>query len=311
MDQLDLSILEQFESITSYRIVDYFIKVNNFFSKHSNNITSYYSGVNKVLNTKSFDIMKELKKDTEDLMETWRLNQTSLGNYKYWILIDNIENVYGTLLSLENSAKWYRSTQGLNDFTTFIPTDIPLTEGQTLESISANALGSNDYDNDWADLALSNDLREEDYTPSGGIIVTANLNKNNKRIEIKSVVDTMNRDTILGKDIAQKITYEDDDLLTVEGVECFKQSIYILMNLRKGQNPEFRSLGINNGLMVGSNVNNITYPTIFRDLTEVLRTDDTIKAFSITDIKRDQDAVFINVEVESRLNEIQEATITF
>lgn len=311
MDQLDITTLEKFESLTSYRIIDYFSRVQNFFSKHANNITSYYSGINKILNTKSFDIMKDLKKDTEDLMEVWRLNQTSLTNFQYWILIDNVEQVYSTLLSLENSARWYRSTQGLNDFTTFIPTDIPLIEGQTLESISANVLGSRDYDNDWADLALSNNLNEEDYTPQGGIIVTANLNKNNKRIEIKSVVDTMNRNTILGKDIAQKITYEDDDLLTVEGKECFKQAISILLNLRKGQNPEFRTLGINNGLMVGSNVNNITYPTIFRDLTEVLRTDDTIKAFSIVDIKRDQEAVFIDVEVESRLNEIQEATITF
>lgn len=311
MDSLNRQVLDEFKQIVSFDIVSYFANVQVFFDKHSTNISDYYSGKTKTADLKSFDFLKEIKLQTELLLDVWRLNQTSLKNFKFWILIDQIEQVYSTLLSVENGAKWYRSTKRANDFTTQLPVDIPLLQGQTLEAISSDVLGSNNYDNDWVDLALYNDLEEEDYTPDGGIIIKANLNKNSKRIEIKSVVDIMEDDNILGKDVAKKLSYVDDDLFTVEGKDCFYQAIDILINLRKQQNPEFRKLGLNNKLIVGSNLNNITYPTIFRDLTEVLRTDDSIKSFSIIDIRRQTEAVSIDVQVESRLNEVQEVTITF
>jgi len=311
MEQLDRQTLIDFESIVSYPITNYFVEVRDFFDKHASNISAFYSGKNKVANNKSFEILNKLKQDTELLLDIWRLNQLSLKNYKYWILIENIEKIYSTLLSLENAPRWFRSTRRVNDFTTSLPVDIPLQQGQTLENISSDILGSNNYDNDWVDLALYNDLEEEDYTSEGGIIIKANLNKSVKRIEIKSVVDVMQGDSILGKDITKKITYLDDDLLTVDGKECFLQSIDILLNLRKNQNPEFKNIGLNDKLIAGSNINNITYPTIFRDLTETLRTDDTIKSFTITDIQRQTEAVYITVQIESRLNETQEAVITF
>lgn len=308
---LNLEILQEFQDKTNFPIVEYFQGVDDFVSNHYNNIILYYSGTNKILNTRSFEKLRINKDETERLFEVIRLNNNNLRNFKYWVLEEKVEQIYTFLLTLENSSKWLRSTRVTNDFSSFIPVDIPMYQGQTLESLSANVLGSNNYDNDWTELAINNELEEEDYTSQGGIIIKANLSKNNKNIKITSIVDTMIDENILGKDLDQKLTYEDDDLKVLTPTDTFTQAINILINLRRGDNPEFRNQGLNEKFIVGSNLNNITYPTLFRDLIQLFKTDDSIKAFSIINIRRETEAVYIEFEVENRLNEIQQVQLVF
>lgn len=309
MEDLRLEILEEFKEKTGYPIKVFFEDVEDFISNYYSNIISFYKGESSSLDTQSFEILNDLLKRVNNIFEIIRLNGSRLRNYKFWELESKIEDTYTFLLNIKNSPKWLRSTANGNKFSTNIALDIPLQQGQTLENISEIILGSSDFQNDWKDLAVQNELEEEDYTSDGGIIIKAIFNKGNKSISIKSVVDTMEEENILGKDFKNKLTFEDNDLKILSPKETFLQSINTLINLRKGGNPEFRNQGLNPKFIVGSNINNITYPTLFRDLTNLFRTDDSIKSFSIVDIKREGEAIYISFSVENRLGEIQDAQL--
>jgi len=116
---------------------------------------------------------------------------------------------------------------------------------------------------------------------------------------------------VLGRDFANTISFEDDDIKTLSPTDTFAQTIETLINVKKGDNPEFKTDGINPKFIVGSNVNNVTYPIIFRDLTNLFSTDDSIKSFSIVDINRTADSVEISFEVENRKGEISNTSASF
>ena len=306
MDQLITSdILIEFENLTKYPIGSYFLGIDSFFKNDKQNIISYYSGDIDLLNNNSFNNLSFLINETRNLFSVFSLNKKKLTNYKWWILINQVEQIDTTLLLIDNASKWLRSTISRGNFNPNPEVDIPFNQGQTLETIERNILGSVNWDDTWSDLALKNDLREEDYTSNGGFLLKANFNYTLNNFKINSIVDNPVGERILGVDINKKLQFEGNDLSVLLPKETFTQNVKILINLRKGDNPEFFDQGINPKLVVGSNVNNITYPILFRQLSILFKADDTIGSFNITTINRKQDAVFLEFEVSSRLGDSQ------
>ncbi len=313
MDQLNKDILLEFQSLTKYPIIEYFQNIDSFFKKDQQNIISYYSGNIDILNASSFSNLKSSIDETQNLFSIFSLNKNILSNYKWWLLIDQIEQVDTALLMIDNCSKWLRSTISKGNFNPNPEVDIPFNQGQTLESIERDTLGSNDWQNSWTQLALKNNLREEDYTSQGGFLIKANFNYALNNFKISAIVDNPVDDRVLGLDIAKKIQFTTvdgiDDLLILSPRETFVQNISILVNLRKGDNPEFYDQGINPKLIVGSNVNSITYPVLFRQLSSLFRDDDTIKSFTIITINRLSDSVNIEFEVTSRLDDVENISL--
>lgn len=313
MEQLNKEILLEFESIVKYPIIDYFTRIDSFFRKDQQSIISYYSGNIASLDSIAFNNLKSLIDETQNLFSVFSLNKNILNNYKWWVLIAQIEQVDTALLLIDNSSKWLRSTISKGNFNPNPEVDIPFNQGQTLESLERDILGSDDWQNSWANLALKNDLREEDYTSEAGFLIKANYDYVLNSFRINSIVDNPIGEKVLGIDIDKKIQYVtidgEDDLAILSPKETFKQNVTILINLRKGDNPEFYDQGINPRLIVGSNVNSITYPILFRQLSSLFRDDDTIKSFTIVSINRQSDAVFLQFEVESRLEDVENISL--
>jgi len=119
--------------------------------------------------------------------------------------------------------------------------EIPFNQGQTLESIERDRIGNSDWQNSWANLALKNDLREEDYTPEGGFLIKANFDFVASDFRINAIVDSPIGDRVLGLDIANKIEFDvnEQDLVVLSPKDTFTQNANNLLNLRKGDNPEF------------------------------------------------------------------------
>lgn len=310
-DSLDPSIVLEFESITQYPLTLFFQNFDSFIQKDYHNITSYYSGNIDTLNNSSFNNLKNLIKEVQKLFAVFSLNKDVFSNYKWWIFIDSIEKIDNALMMIDNSSKWLRSTISKGNFNPNPEVDIPFNQGQTLESLERNILGSQNWNNTWANLAIKNDLREEDYTSEAGFLVKANFDYVLNNFRINSIVDNPIGENVLGKDLDKKLQFdtETNDLKVLTPKETFLQNVTILINLRKEDNPEFPDQGINPKLVVGSNVNSITYPILFRQLSALFKADDTIKSFTIIEINRIQDAVFIKFQVESRLGDIENVSL--
>ena len=114
---------------------------------------------------------------------------------------------------------------------------------------------------------------------------------------------------ILGKDIYQKLTFENNDLKVLGYIDTYKQAVVILSGLKTNDDPFNADAGILVKDVVGSNVNLVNLPLIFRRMSESFGSDDTIDSFSIKDVKRESDALYAVFEVTSILNQISEFKI--
>ena len=83
----------------------------------------------------------------------------------------------------------------------------------------------------------------------------------------------------------------------LEPKDTILQTINILTSLLKKNNPEFPKDGLDLGLLVGTSVGSLSFPTILRQLVSLFKTDDTISNFSVVDIKNVDDKVEIEFEV--------------
>lgn len=303
--------LEDFEAVTQFPITDYLTSIQDFLQRDVQNIVGYYSGDLLSLNQSSNNKLLVLITQMQELLNTFHLNRSAFKNYKWWVLLDNLEQTDTLLLKLNSSSRWLRSSILNSTFNTNPLVDVKFNQGQTLESVSRDILGSEDWNNTWQDLAHQNDLREEDYTSEAGFLLQANFNYGVNNFKINSIVDNPIDNKVLGIDLQAKLEFDEDeqDLKVLTPEETFLQTINILINLRQGDNPEFPNQGLNPALVVGSNLNSLSYPSVFRSLTALFRGDDTIASFSLDNIQRKSDGVFIDFTVESRLGDLQKTTL--
>lgn len=303
------NILVEFKKITRYNIREYFQKFVDFLEVDQSKIISYYRGESKNINTKAFDNLKKLISETKKIIELIEYNQTQFVNYQWWLFVEQIEDNLNTLETIEQSPKWLRSVSNNINFSTNPEIEVILSQNETLEQLSRKRIGMDDWDNQWREIATRNDLKEEDYTPNGGNLLKVSF-ESTFSIEVLTVVDLLDGVNIYGKDIYKKLTFVDNDLKVLEPIQTFLQAVEILINLKKGNNPEFPEQGYNERLVVGSNVNFLNFPTLIRQLSSTFKTDDTISSMTVLDFKRDQDAVFIDYEVKGRLGDVEKFSIS-
>jgi hypothetical protein len=125
---------------------------------------------------------------------------------------------------------------------------------------------------------------------------------------VQSVVDVIFGESVYGKDLQQKLEFENDDLKVLGYQETIKQAFNIALNLRRGDNPEFPNDGLQSSLIIGQNLNSILYPSILRQLYDTFAKDDTMKSIAITNINHNnigiKDTVELDIQAETRIGEI-------
>lgn len=296
--------IEKFESIFNYPLSDFLLSYKNFLQDNYNKIKQFYSGELKIADGESFSILEKLKNDLSYIYSIIPMNNNMLSNFEWWDFMSFLEEVDNTINKIDNMQKWLRSSITNSTYELNPEMELSLKQGQTLETFSRVVLGDRNWEDNWVEIALKNDMEEESYTSDGGNIIKVSFRGGVSVFRIQSVVDTINNDTILGKDIDKKIQFVDDDLVVLSSQDTFIQDTEIMVKAKKGSVPEYPFLGIQENLFVGSNINSIIYPSLVRQLSELLRTDDTVKSVTIKSIRRETDGVFIDFEVESRRSDL-------
>jgi len=290
-------VFDSFNRITGYNLQAFFQRFTNFISIHSGNIINYYDG--GLLNNTSFNELETLLKESKKispLFEQYGQNLIFLG---YWELLDNFTEIQTSLYTFDNMSKWMRSSR-LNRFDSNVKVDRKIRQGETIELIAEES-GYNSPQEDWRELSINNQLIEEEYTPDGGKIISITF-QNNATFDIDNIVDSLLGENILGKDIKTRINFVNNDLETVEFEDAIKQTLNTILGTVKGSIPEFKDDGVDND-MVGSNVNTIQYPSMFRNMLGMFQKDGRWTEISLLDLKREEDNVFMRLECKTVLQE--------
>ena len=80
--------------------------------------------------------------------------------------------------------------------------------------------------------------------------------------------------------------------------DAIKQALNIILNALKGCIPEFPEYGLSNEF-IGTTVNAIQYPVIFKDLMNMFQRDSRWSSVELLDVYTEEDAVFLKIQAET------------
>lgn len=296
-------VLDDFRALTKYDLRSYFNRYIEFIDDYYVDIVNYFSGTSDIVPAEAFSYLKQLSSDHKTIIDIVILNGNSLSNYQYWAVVEYIEDIGTFLETANNTSKWVRASSITGTYRNGVRQEVMMGQGETIEDVERNKVLSSQFQETWIDTAIQNNLREEDYDSSGGTLIKAVL-QGGRGVFLNGVVDNIDTpEKTYGLDIDRNIVFEDDDLKVLSYKDTIVQCAEILCGLKQGDDPSFVDRGINRQL-IGSNVASITYPSIFRQLSGNFATDDSFKSISIENIRREQDAAFIDVQIETKAGSV-------
>ncbi len=290
-------IVDDFNKITGLDVGKYFSDFTSFVDINLNRIINYYTGVEKNPDIQSFQKLVYLVSESDKFNEAIIKNDRRFNKSEYWNIMDALDEIRTRLSTTENTYKWVRSTTAKGDLNINSEVEDVLGQFNTIEDV-AKRNGYQDPINSWSDIAMRNDLDEEDYTPSGGNILKVNM-IGRRSIIIDDVVDRLFGDNMYGKDINVIMSYIDNDLDTVTGYDCMVQSYETLLGMRRGDVPEFSDMGVS--AAAGGNISSFAYPVILRQLQQVFYSDSSVDSISIIEFKVVEDNVAMGIAISSKL----------
>lgn len=292
-------IFDEFKKITNYDIGAFFIESRDFFDLEYIKIVNFFRGESDFLDQISIKILNGLLQDCSNISNLFIRNKKLMNNFQYWELLDNFEDIKTKLQTTVNISKYLRSSIIANKKRSGFVFEYDILPEQTLENISKNILSESDSENSWVDIAIENDLEEIDYD-----IVNSERIKLRKRIFqsnlVTSMIDNTIGERIYGKDIKKHISFNSDDLETLSYKDTVFQTVEILSKLERGDIPEFEQLGLDSQIYKGSNLSQLNYSSIVRELRNNFSTDDLFQDFEIKDFKIIDGDMFIEYKINTK-----------
>lgn len=262
-------------------IVDYFVKEGDFPKE-------------------AFSLLDKLENKSQIIYSKLRNNRNKLNNFLDFVIFDQIEDFISVFRSIQNYSRWYKSSIIKGRFKTTAEVNFVLRQNQTLENLSQE-IGWQNQDEGALDLALRNKIKETDYDLQGGLVFKFAY-QNEKSLKLQTVVDEMTGENLLGKDIQAKLEFKNDDLVYLTPQDTFHQTCEILTNLMKNSNPEFPNDGFDKSAISNKNLMKVRLSSFIRQIYAVVKKDDTIASFSVSDIVESGDSLRIEMQYRSYLN---------
>lgn len=296
--------LREFKKITGQNVEQYFNDLSLFLKRDYPSILQYYTGDVAHIDRASFDKFFELEERCAKIMEVYSLNKERFGQVKWFLLLEAVEESYHSLKSIKSINRWGRTSVSKFGNSSFKTIEYILKSHQTLENVSRTIVNDSDPSNDWYKIAYDNQLTEDQYDLNGGFTLRLNLTQINDIFNISSIVDVITPETVKGKDIDKNFSFENDDIRVIEGDDQLKQSIDLLINLKKNGNADAPELGLQKEMVIGGNRALFNFPIINRQLKETFESDDSLKGFQVTNYSMDQDNVIVDYIIYNRTNDV-------
>ena len=291
--------LDTFKRITNYDIAVYFYDFGNFIQTYLGSIDTYYQG--QQVNKEAFVKLSTLLTTANTIQEIISLNKEQLsGDTSFWDLLDDFEETKTKLETINNWGKWSRSSY-LFGYDSKTKNQYSLKQNQNIESAS-EFTGSQNPQDDWATVAVENQLKEIDYSKEGGneIYVGGSLDGNGDFTN-NGVVDFMVGDRVLGVDLPKKMSFNSDDVLKLDTKQTLEQASQIFCSLTKKSVPEFPNMGYFKDI-AGNSLFYVLLSPLKRQILESFATDRSIKSVEFTSITKEQDSLFYELKIISKLN---------
>lgn len=295
-------ITDKFYEVTGYDIESYFNRFIEFINTQYPKLVNYYEG--GTLDAASFDELTYLLKESNKIEGIFEMFSDNLLTLDMWQVLDTFEDAFEKLNTASNLSRWLKSSR-VSIYSSEVVVSQMLRTGENFEMAASN-YDKPDPQNDWVDITVNNTIAEDEYDLDGGTRYKMNF-QNSGTHGVDNVIDSLDNQLILGKDIAKEWVIEKDadgvwDLRTVKFQEACKQAFGILTSTMQGDIPEFVDLGIAKEL-IGSSQAMIEYPILFKNLSNLFATDSRWKDLRLMEMSIVEDSLFIEVQATTILGE--------
>lgn len=293
-------IANEFENITKFSLLEYLVKYRSFLQNDYSDIHAYYSGNTETINVSKLNTLQELLSLSNDLIQTFQTFSGKLGNVGYWELQRYCQDLRDTLERISKLPKYCRTAKTSRGYKPYVQISGEIGGLKTIQDL-AEQLG-NITENE---LIMNNDLQEQDYEIDKLKEIKALVN-NKSNIVVTTILEQPIGRKIYGRDINRKISFTDNDLSLVEYEDNVEQKCNILLELTKGDVPEFPNFGKN--ISVSSGMYKYNYAELILDIRESFEQDDLFESVNIVDISPNKITGDISLLVEIKTKYVYSTT---
>jgi hypothetical protein len=290
-------------------LISYLDRIEVFFKEGYPQIVDYFNGISTQIDQKYINELSKLTELSLLISTQFKILRDSMHTVDYWELLDMLEDVRLKLWTTTKLPKYLRTSRTNYDYSKAFKFTYSMGNGETLEKISKGVLSSNNYENDWTEIALKNDLSEIDWDIDGGEQIELFRESFQQNI-VTSMVDFLIGERVYGLDLDKKLTFVNNDLKVLTYKETAEQSASILGNLKRGDIPEFQSMGVNEAFTVGNNIASLTFSTVIREMKRNFDTDNLFVDFNVKKISYNNGDLTIEWSVGTKYELIINKTTT-
>nr|DAS96466.1 MAG TPA: hypothetical protein [Caudoviricetes sp.] len=235
------TILRDFLSITNYPIVVFLTKYVEFSQNNYNDIYNYFSGEKEDVSQESMSNLNWLLDECSKIISVFKSFENKLNNCGYWELMELIDNINTELEKLKKTPKYARTVKTKTSYKRTVQYNSQIGGGVTVEDV-ANDLTMQES-TEWQRILQENDIKEFQWEIDK--IRGVNAFTSGSFTPASTIIDQPIGDRVYGSDIRQTIDFKNGDLILVTGKLNLEQKIGILLNLKRGDVPEFPLFGKN------------------------------------------------------------------
>lgn len=284
-------ICNSFQEITKFDLLSYFQRYRDFMQNSYKSIYSYYNGDTEIVNADAMNDLDKLIKDSKVMMRQFQTFSVKLGNVGYWELQEYCQNLSDTLDKVTKLPKFCRTSKSCRGYKAVIQIDDEIGGLRTIEDLADN------LNQDYKNIILDNDLEESDYEIDKlrgikGVV------DNKSQIVVETIFEQPIGERIYGKDLNRNISFSDNDLSIVKYVDNVEQKCDILLELERGDIPEFPNLGRikQYGMTYGS----FNYTEMMNDLQNTFLQDDLFSSIVLDDMNFSNGDLTVSVDIKTK-----------
>lgn len=301
------SVVEEFEQVTKYPLAEYLLKYQSFLIDSYSEINKYYSGEIESIDNSHLKVLSELTTQSNEVLNQFENFANKFATCGYWELMEYLDGLNNVLEQTNLLPKFRRTTLTKRGYVPYVQVNASVGGLRTVEDIAQSVNKLNSENTSWVDIMLNNDFNEDDWEIDQ--LKPIELYVETSQTAVSTVLDSPIGERVYGIDINCFITIEDNDLQLKTHKENIDQKCRILLNLNRGDVPEYPNLG-KDPLFIGGNVKQFGYPEIVDDIRNNFIQNDLFEYASVTNFGFDNGAMTMDVEIKTKYDYKTEMTVT-
>lgn len=293
------SVVLDFERVTKYPLVSFLTAYRYFMLNSYPEIDRYFSGKTTGIDNSHLTLLKQLTSECKNVMAQFKNFANKFSTCGHWELMEYLEELNETIEKINKLPKFRRTSLTKRGYQPYIQVAAAVGGYRTMEDIANSVKQTNQDNSNWVDLMLSNDMDEKDWEIDNLTPINVLVN-NQVDVVVTTIFDQPIGKRIYGKDIAKKLTFKSNDLLTVEFQDNVEQKCEILLELNRGDVPENMLFGKNYQLITGVNTKTFAYPELVADIQNNFLQNDLFEYAVIKDFNYDNGNMTVTVEIKTK-----------